>query len=37
VPIGGEFNVPIDRLSKALAEQLPLALDYASPPGKLPG
>jgi uncharacterized protein YidB (DUF937 family) len=28
--------VPIDQLSKVLAEQLPLAVDHASPDGKLP-
>jgi uncharacterized protein YidB (DUF937 family) len=34
--LAARFNVPIDELSKVLAEQLPLAVDHASPEGKLP-
>jgi uncharacterized protein YidB (DUF937 family) len=34
--LAARFNVPIDQLSKVLAEQLPLAVDHASPDGKLP-
>jgi uncharacterized protein YidB (DUF937 family) len=34
--LAARFHVPIDQLSKVLAEQLPLAVDHASPDGKLP-
>jgi uncharacterized protein YidB (DUF937 family) len=34
--LAARFNVPIDQLSKVLAQQLPLAVDHASPDGKLP-
>jgi len=34
--LAARFNIPIDQLSKVLAEQLPLAVDHASPDGKLP-
>jgi uncharacterized protein YidB (DUF937 family) len=34
--LAARFNVPIDQLSKVLAEQLPKAVDHASPDGKLP-
>ncbi|CAL78294.1 conserved hypothetical protein [Bradyrhizobium sp. ORS 278] len=34
--LAARFNVPVDQLSKILAEQLPLAVDHASPDGKLP-
>jgi uncharacterized protein YidB (DUF937 family) len=34
--LAARFNVPIDQLAKVLAEQLPLAVDHASPDGKLP-
>jgi uncharacterized protein YidB (DUF937 family) len=34
--LAAKFNIPIDQLSKVLAEQLPLAVDHASPDGKLP-
>lgn len=34
--LAARFNVPIDQLSKVLAEQLPQAVDHASPDGKLP-
>ena len=30
------FNVPIDQLSQVLAQQLPQAVDHASPAGTLP-
>jgi uncharacterized protein YidB (DUF937 family) len=34
--LAAKFNVPIDQLSEILAEQLPRAIDHASPDGKLP-
>lgn len=34
--LAARFNVPIDQLSHVLAEQLPLAVDHASPNGTLP-
>jgi uncharacterized protein YidB (DUF937 family) len=34
--LAARFNVPIDQLSKVLAEQLPHAVDHASPNGQLP-
>ncbi|MGC2780823.1 MAG: YidB family protein [Bradyrhizobium sp.] len=34
--LAAKFNVPIDQLSQILAEQLPRAIDHASPDGKLP-
>ena len=34
--LAARFNIPIDQLGKLLAEQLPLAVDHASPDGKLP-
>jgi uncharacterized protein YidB (DUF937 family) len=34
--LAARFNLPIDQLGKVLAEQLPLAVDHASPDGKLP-
>jgi uncharacterized protein YidB (DUF937 family) len=34
--LAARFNVPIDQLSKVLAEELPKAVDHASPDGKLP-
>jgi uncharacterized protein YidB (DUF937 family) len=30
------FNIPVDQLSKVLAQQLPAVVDHASPAGKLP-
>jgi len=30
------FNIPIDQLAQILAQQLPVAVDHASPNGKLP-
>ena len=34
--LAARFNIPIDQLGKLLAQQLPLAVDHASPDGKLP-
>jgi uncharacterized protein YidB (DUF937 family) len=34
--LAARFNIPIDQLAKLLAQQLPLAVDHASPDGKLP-
>jgi uncharacterized protein YidB (DUF937 family) len=34
--LAARFNLPIDQLGKVLAEQLPLAVDHASPDGRLP-
>ncbi|CCE05427.1 conserved hypothetical protein [Bradyrhizobium sp. STM 3843] len=34
--LAARYNIPVDQLSKGLAEQLPLAVDHASPDGKLP-
>jgi uncharacterized protein YidB (DUF937 family) len=34
--LAARFNIPLDQLSKVLAQQLPLAVDHASPDGKLP-
>jgi uncharacterized protein YidB (DUF937 family) len=34
--LAARFNIPIDQLGKILAQQLPLAVDHASPDGKLP-
>ena len=34
--LAARFNVPIDQLSEVLAQQLPHAVDHASPDGKLP-
>src|SRR5256885_17182700 len=34
--LAAKFNIPIDDLAKALAQQLPTAVDHASPDGKLP-
>ena len=30
------FNIPVDQISEILAQQLPTAVDHASPDGKLP-
>jgi len=30
------FDIPVDQLTKVLAQQLPKAVDHASPAGKLP-
>ena len=34
--LAARFNIPVDQLAKVLAQQLPLAVDHASPDGKLP-
>ena len=34
--LAARFNIPVDQLAKVLAQQLPTAVDHASPDGKLP-
>jgi uncharacterized protein YidB (DUF937 family) len=34
--LAARFNIPLDQLSKVLAQQLPAAVDNASPGGHLP-
>jgi uncharacterized protein YidB (DUF937 family) len=34
--LAARFNIPVDQLAKVLAQQLPVAVDHASPDGKLP-
>jgi uncharacterized protein YidB (DUF937 family) len=34
--LAARFNIPIDQLVKVLAQQVPLAVDHASPDGELP-
>jgi uncharacterized protein YidB (DUF937 family) len=34
--LAARFNIPVDQLSQVLAQQLPAAVDHASPEGKLP-
>jgi uncharacterized protein YidB (DUF937 family) len=34
--LAARFNIPVDQLAKVLAQQLPLAVDQASPDGRLP-
>ena len=34
--LAARFNIPVDQLAKVLAQQLPTAVDHASPNGKLP-
>ncbi len=34
--IAAKYNIPIDQVSEVLAHQLPVAVDRASPDGKLP-
>ncbi|WP_407152057.1 YidB family protein [Bradyrhizobium sp. ORS 86] len=34
--LAAKFNIPVDQLSKVLAQALPDAVDHASPEGKLP-
>ncbi|MES5485567.1 YidB family protein [Bradyrhizobium sp. INPA03-11B] len=34
--LAARFNIPVDQLSKVLAQQLPGAVDSASPNGRLP-
>src|ERR1700752_2740061 len=34
--LAARFNIPVDQFAQILAEQLPTAVDHASPDGKLP-
>ena len=34
--LAAKYNIPVDQLSEVLAHQLPVAVDHASPDGKLP-
>jgi uncharacterized protein YidB (DUF937 family) len=34
--LAAKYNIPIDQVSEVLAHELPLAVDRASPDGKLP-
>jgi uncharacterized protein YidB (DUF937 family) len=34
--LAAKYNIPVDQLSEILAQQLPKAVDHASPDGKLP-
>jgi uncharacterized protein YidB (DUF937 family) len=34
--LAAKFNIPVDQLAQVLAHQLPVAVDQASPDGKLP-
>jgi uncharacterized protein YidB (DUF937 family) len=34
--LAARFNIPLDQLAKVLAQQLPVAVDHASPNGTLP-
>jgi uncharacterized protein YidB (DUF937 family) len=34
--IAAKYNIPIDQVTEVLAHQLPIAVDKASPDGKLP-
>jgi uncharacterized protein YidB (DUF937 family) len=34
--LAARFNIPIDQLAQILAQQLPVAVDHASPNGTLP-
>jgi uncharacterized protein YidB (DUF937 family) len=34
--LAARFNIPVDQLAKVLAQQLPTAVDHASPGGTLP-
>jgi uncharacterized protein YidB (DUF937 family) len=34
--LAAKFNIPVDQLANVLAQQLPAAVDHASPDGKLP-
>src|SRR6202142_1070089 len=35
--LAARVNIPVDQIAKVLAQQLPAAVDHASPDGKLPG
>jgi uncharacterized protein YidB (DUF937 family) len=34
--LAARFNIPVDQITQILAQQLPKAVDHASPDGKLP-
>jgi uncharacterized protein YidB (DUF937 family) len=34
--LAAKFNIPVDQITQILAQQLPHAVDHASPDGKLP-
>ena len=34
--LAARYNIPVDQISQILAQQLPKAVDHASPDGKLP-
>ena len=34
--LAAKYNIPVDQLAEVLAQQLPTAVDHASPDGKLP-
>src|SRR5271166_471048 len=34
--LAAKYNIPVDQITQVLAHQLPLAVDHASPDGKLP-
>jgi uncharacterized protein YidB (DUF937 family) len=34
--MAAKYNIPVDQLTEILAHQLPIAVDHASPDGKLP-
>lgn len=34
--LAARFNIPVDQLARVLAQQLPSAVDHASPAGTLP-
>jgi len=34
--LAAKYNIPVEQLSEMLAHQLPVAVDHASPDGKLP-
>lgn len=34
--LAAKYNIPVDQLAEVLAHQLPVAVDHASPDGKLP-
>ena len=34
--LAAKYNIPVDQITQILAQQLPKAVDHASPDGKLP-
>jgi uncharacterized protein YidB (DUF937 family) len=34
--LAAKYNIPVDQISEVLAHQIPVAVDHASPDGKLP-